>query len=215
MSKAISNISMGKKFKHLYNKTPKVKNDFKSLNSLEIPKTDAELKIQLDSIKNKSLKKQLLNSKLLWLGGTAIGLSAFYIDHYIKGNTGCFLESGGNTCKLIDLSCCNPHESTYIEKCSDEIIQRLNIDKKSCDHYDFNNPVCCEKCDCKHYSCEPDEEMRCHRATTAEALTYFSENMTSSVTDTFYNILTSSNILKIISIGFLTLVIGLVIYKLI
>lgn len=215
MSKGIGKISMGKKFKHLYNKTPKVKKEFKSLNSLEVPKTDAQLKIQLDSIKNKSLKKRLLNSKLLWIGGTAIGLSAFYVDHYIKGNTGCFLESGEHTCKLIDLSCCNPHESTYIEKCSDDIIQRLNIDKKSCDNYDFTNAVCCEKCDCSFYSCEPDEKMRCHKATVAEALSYFSDNMTSRVTDTFYNILTSSNVLKIISIGFLTLVIGLVMYKLV
>lgn len=215
MSKAISKVSMGKKFKNLYNKTPKVKKDFKALNSLEIPKTDAELKIQLDSIKSKSLKKRLLNSKLLWIGGTTIGLSAFYIDHYVKGNTGCFLESGENTCKLIDLSCCNPHESTYIEKCSDEIIQRLNINKKACDNYDFKSMLCCEKCDCSHYNCEPNEGMRCHKATVGEALSYFSDNMTSSVTDTFYNILTSSNVLKIISIGFLTLIISLVIYKLI
>lgn len=214
MSKAISKISMRKKFKHLYNKTPKVKKDFKSLNSLDVPKTDTELKMQLNSIKNKSLKNRLLNSKLLWIGGAAIGLSAVYVDNYIKGNTGCFLESGENTCKLVDLSCCNPYESAYIEKCSNEIIQRLKIDKKSCDNYDLNNNICCEKCDCDYHFCEPDEKMRCHKATIAEALTYFSENMTSSVTDTFYNILTSSNVLKIISIGFLTLVIGLVIYKL-
>lgn len=214
MSKAISKISMGKKLKKIYNNKPNVKKDFKSLKSIDIPKTDAELKIQLDSIKNKSLKKKLLNSKLLWVGG-AISLTSYYIDHYIKGNTGCFLESGENTCKLIDLSCCNPHESTYIETCSDEIIQRLKIDKKACDNYDLNNPDCCQKCDCSHFSCEHDEKMRCHRASIAEALTYFSDNMTSSVTDTFYNILTSSNVLKIISIGFLTLVLGLVIYKLI
>lgn len=69
---------------------------------------------------------------------------------------------------------------------------QLNINKKSCENFNFNGTVCCEKCNCNFYSCETDEKMSCHKATVAEALTYFFDNMTSSVTDTFYNLLTSS-----------------------
>lgn len=212
----VKKISMPKKIKNIYNKTPNVKPEFKSLNSKNIPKTDAELKIQIDGIKNKSLKKRLLNSKLLWLGGTAMGLSAIYVDQYIKGNTGCFLESKDDTCKIIQLSCCNPYKSNYIETCSDEIIQRLKINLDACKNYDpFNNSTCCEMCDCKYHSCESDEKMKCHKANVGEALSYFTEHMTSNVSDTLYNILTSSGILKIITITFFTILIGLIIYKMI
>lgn len=85
----------------LRNKTPKVKPE------LKFPKTDVDLKVRLDSIKDKSLKKRILTSKLLWVGGIATGLTAAYIDHYKTSNTGCFLESENNSCKIIELSCCN------------------------------------------------------------------------------------------------------------
>ena len=207
---------VSKKIKSIFNKTPNVKPDFKSLNFNSLPKTDADLKVKIDGIKNKSLKKRLLNSKLFWIGGTAMGLSTIYVDQYIKGNTGCFLVSKNNTCKIAQLSCCNPYTSNYVENCSDEIIQRLQIDPLACKNYDpINNPSCCEMCDCKYYPCESDEEMKCHRATVGEALTYFTENMTSTVSDTFYSILTSSGVLKIITITFFTILIGLIIYKMI
>lgn len=207
-------IKIPKTIKNIYNKIPTVKPDFKFLNSKNIPKTDAELKIQIDSIKNKSLKKRLLTSKLFWIGGASVGLSAVYVNQYVKDHTGCMLISKNNTCKIIPLSCGNPYPSNFIESCSDTILKRLNVDPHACKNYDPASS-CSKQCDCKYHSCEPDEEMKCHKATVGEALTYFADNMTSTVSDTFYNFLTSSGVLKIITITFFTILIGLIIYKMI
>lgn len=196
-------------------KVNKVNPDFNNLKIKNVPKTDAELKLHIDKLKDKSLVKKLFTSKLLLGGGVVSTLSAVYVDHYIKGNTGCFLESKENICKIKELSCCNPYESKYIETCSDEIIKRLNIDKNTCLNYDLNDPNCCKKCDCQHYSCEVDEKMFCRKATIAESLTYFKDNMISSVNDTFYNLLTSSGVIKILFISFLGIIMVIFVYKIV
>lgn len=101
----------------------------------------------------------------------------------------------------------------YVEICGDEIIKRLNIDKTACDNYNFNDEDCCKKCDCQNYHCEPNEKMSCHRATVGEAITYFTDNMSSTIGKTFHDILSSSIVIKIIVIAFIIVIIGLIIYK--
>lgn len=199
---------------NLRNKTPKVKPELKFLDSLKPPKTDVELKLKIDNIKDKSLKKRILTSKLLWGGGIATGITAAYLDLYKTSNTGCFLESKDNSCKIVELSCCNVRVNPYVKACGGEIIKRLNIDKKTCMNYDFNDTNCCRKCDCKYYPCAPDETMTCHRATVGEALTYFTDTIATTVGDTIHDILTSSIVIKTFAVVFIILIIGLVVYKL-
>lgn len=202
-----------KRIAKIFNKTPKVKSDLKFLKSIDAPKTDVELKTRLNGIKNKSLLKRILASKLILGGGIAIGISAAYVDNYMKGNTGCFLEKGNEVCKLTMLSCCNPYASSYVETCDRETINRLNVDKEACKNYFLNDASCCKQCDCQFHKCEKDEKMFCRKATVAEAVTFFTDNMTTSVGNTFHNILSSSIVIKIFLICFVVLLIGLIIYK--
>lgn len=210
MSKAL--VKFRKPY-NIFNKVPKVNPDLKSLKSLKsIPKTDFELHSHVKSLKKKSLVNKLLKSKLVLGGGAAVALSAIYVDGYIKGNTGCFLQSKDNTtCKLLALSCCNPYESKYVKKCDNHIIERLKINIDSCKNYNLSSVNCCEKCNCDNHNCDEGETMSCHRATTAEAVSYFADNMTSTIGDTIYNTLSSS--IKYLLIGFIVIVIVLIIYK--
>lgn len=202
-----------KRIAKIFNKTPKIKKDFNFLKSIDAPKTDLELKVKLDGIKNKSLTKRILASKIIIGSGIAIGISAAYIDNYIKGNTGCFLEKDNEVCKLTALSCCNPHTSSYVETCDSQTVSRLNIDRETCKNYIFSNASCCEKCDCKFYNCQKDEKMSCRKSTVAEALTFFTDNMKTTISDTIHNILSSSIVIQIFLIGVLVIITGIIIYK--
>lgn len=208
--------NVGKTIKNMFSSKPKLIPDLKSIK--KVPKTDADLKEHISTIKKKSFARRLMTSKIFIgsaaTGITAITLSSVFIDNYIKGKTGCFLESKDNVCKILDLSCCNREESTYIPKCSDEIIKRLKVDRTSCANYDFINAKnCCEKCNCIDHSCEPDEKMSCHRATAAEAISYFAENINTSVSNMIYDLLSSSIVIKYVIISFFVLIIGLIVYK--
>lgn len=197
----------------IFNKTPKVKPDLKILKSTNAPKTDLELKAQINGIKNKSLAKRIFASKIIIGSGIAIGISAAYIDNYMKGNTGCFLMKGDEVCKLTALSCCNPHASSYMETCDAQTVKRLNVDKDACKHYLLSNASCCEKCDCQYHECEKDETMSCRISTVAEAVTFFTDNMKTGISDTIHNILSSSVVIKLFLIGFLVVIMGIIIYK--
>lgn len=197
----------------IFNKTPKVKSDLKFLKSIDAPKTDLELATQIKGIKNKSLVKRILASKVIIGSGIAIGISAAYVDNYMKGNTGCFLVKGDEVCKLTALSCCNPYTSSYMETCDAQTVKRLNIDKNACNNYLLNDASCCKKCDCQYHDCEKDETMSCRKSTVAEAVTFFTDNMVTGVSDTIHNILSSSVVIKIFLIGFLVVMMGVVIYK--
>lgn len=202
-----------KRIVKIFNKTPKVKSDLKFMKSIDAPKTDLELKTRLNGIKNKSLLKRILASKLIIGSGIAIGISAAYVDNYMKGNTGCFLVKGDEVCKLTMLSCCNPHASSYVETCDAQIVKRLIVDKEACKNYLISDASCCKQCDCQYHHCEKDEKMSCRIATVAEAVTFFTDNMKETVGDTIHNILSSSIVMKIFLIAFLAVLIGLVIYK--
>lgn len=215
-------IKIKPKISSLYNKLPTVRPDLKSLKDLPVPKTDLELRVHLDKIKNPKLKNILKTGGKITLGGvaagTAVGLSSKFINDYVIGNSGCFLEKeNGEVCKMNLLSCCNPNESSYVKSCSADMIQRLGIPENACDQYDETHPNCCRKCENEQYNFQKDEKLVCRRANTAQALSYFANNVTSSIAQTVLgtlsSILTSPFVLKLLFTGLAIFIIAILGYK--
>ncbi|GFT26034.1 uncharacterized protein NPIL_17051 [Nephila pilipes] len=107
---------------------------------------------------------------------TVVGVGVSYIDNYIQSNSGCFLHSGSSVCKVEALSCCQPDAVDKVSFCSNTPVG------DPCHGYDEDvEKSCCRLCDCQFYNCLPHQTMECRRPTIAEALSYYAQEMTSSV----------------------------------
>ncbi|GFQ65225.1 uncharacterized protein TNCT_120691 [Trichonephila clavata] len=108
---------------------------------------------------------------------TVVGVGISYIDNYIQSNSGCFLHSGSSVCKVKSLSCCQPEAVDKVPYCPDQ--QTLG---NPCNGYNEDvEKTCCRLCDCQYNNCLPHQKMECQRPTIAEALSYYAQEMTSSV----------------------------------
>ncbi|GBN83869.1 hypothetical protein AVEN_57377-1 [Araneus ventricosus] len=105
---------------------------------------------------------------------TAIGLGAEYIHQYVETNSGCFVyERGKPVCKVKELSCCQPKPVPELSYCS------LTVDPNICDRFNEDKEgSCCRLCNCSFHECQFNQEMKCRRPTTGEALTYLTRRLT-------------------------------------
>ncbi|GIY03989.1 uncharacterized protein CDAR_304831 [Caerostris darwini] len=131
---------------------------------------------------NKKLRKVVsgLFSKkgvTLAASATVLGVGVHYINNYIQSNSGCFLTQGSSVCKVKSLSCCQPDKVTNVNFCPDQDNQ-----KKACNGFDEDvEHTCCRMCDCQFNNCLPNQTMECRRPSVGEALSHFSQSLTSNV----------------------------------
>ncbi|GFS61845.1 uncharacterized protein TNCV_3651791 [Trichonephila clavipes] len=135
--------------------------------------------------KNKALQgviKTIFSKKAVKVTAlaTVVGVGISYIDNYIQSNSGCFLHSGSSVCKVKALSCCQPEAVDKVPFCPDQTLEN------TCNGYNEDvEKTCCRLCDCQYYNCLPHQRMECQRPTIAEALSYYAQEMTSSVWSAF------------------------------
>lgn len=119
-------------------------------------------------------------------GGTAVGLLANYVVRYVHNNSGCFVHTGSETCKVRELSCCQPEASEGVPFCD-----WPNIAPRGdpCHGFDETRAgSCCVLCNCKDQTCGAGQTMGCERATVGDALAAVADSAAKTVADTFRNI---------------------------
>lgn len=192
-----------------FNKTGKVAKQFDKYKAI---KNGDELKsvVKRDSFLQKTFHQITL--KRVLIGVTATTASVYIgkaVDDYISENSGCFLYTGNDVCKVKELSCCNTNPSKEIPFC-----KGINFNLNTCKNYDKEKEkICCRKCDCKYHACAPNQTMECKTATVAEALSHFVNQSGSTVLSSLYNAVTSLKFVKIFFIVFGVFIFGIVVRK--
>jgi hypothetical protein len=131
--------------------------------------------------------------------GTTVAVTTSLIENYIASNSGCFLLSEEHSCKVKELSCCQPDPVENLPFCNLPMAQS-NI----CNQ--FNEDVeksCCRLCSCAEQQCLPGQTMECRRPTVGDGLSYIVDSLASpfgNVLSPIWNIL-SSWFMWIIGIG--------------
>lgn len=161
----------------LVKKRPVIKSRFKQFNfpSLGLGALKSTIK------KNSALKNALKSifSKKGFVVAAAAGVvatGAALVDDYITTNSGCFMKSENSVCKVKESSCCQPNAVEGVQFCPSA------VQGNPCFEYQDDGGDCCKLCDCQyHGGCPPNHEMVCQRPTVGEALSYFAQNVSSSV----------------------------------
>lgn len=161
----------------------KIKSKFNKAEWKNIKLSKSKTKLSTLIKTNKKLRKavEIIFNKKTFLaaaGSTAISAGIYYIWDYIETNSGCFKKNfDGSMCKIKELSCCQKKDVVGIPNCNG-----LILPSEPCKNYKEDNASCCDRCQCgSEITCGLGEEVECQRPTVAEALSYFSQEVSSSV----------------------------------
>lgn len=120
-------------------------------------------------------------------GSTAVGFLAKFIVDYIHNNSGCFMYNGSKTCKVKELSCCQPEPVHGVPFCD---LPKVSERGDPCHGFDEDRVgSCCIMCDCKNQVCTEGQTMECRRPTVSEALAAAAENIAKGVGENFLGFL--------------------------
>lgn len=158
---------------------PKVDPKFKAFKMTSKGVDDLTLVVKKNKSLGKSIKsvfKYTRNAAVLATTSTLVGIGIYEINKYIKTNSGCFLISSKSTCKVKELSCCQPTPVAGLHTCPQK------LPDKTCHLFDEGREgSCCRLCDCANYGCAGDQTMECRRPSVGDALSFFASNVSSSM----------------------------------
>ena len=161
----------------------KIKSKFNKAEWTDVKASKSIAKLTTTIKSNKKLSKAIeviFNKKtfIIAAGATVISTGIHYIWDYIETNSGCFKKQfDGSICKIKELSCCQKKDVQDVPNCSG-----LILPSEPCKNYKEEDTSCCDRCQCGgEITCAPGEEVECQRPTVAEALSYFSREVSSSL----------------------------------
>lgn len=167
------------KYKKLFTKfVPSSKTAYKQFDAVPVKRLSS---LKRNNAFKKTAKTLFGKHKKFWgvtlVAGATTAYAVTWVENYIASNSGCFLLSDDGACKVRELSCCQPDPVDNLSFCQLPIPQ-----PEPCQHFNEDTEKsCCRFCDCKVQPCLPGQTLECRRPTVGQALSYLSENVTSTL----------------------------------